>query len=597
MRKKAQVAVIDFGGQYAHLITKRLRHLGCYTVILSPEATAEEMAGLKGLILSGGPASVTDENAPSWNPAILQQSIPTLGLCYGHHLMAHALGGKVGKAVKGEFGVAHMELSGKSPVLKGFSEKEQVWMSHGYSVLEAPPRFRVLGRTPDCPVAVMTALDKPFFGVQFHPEVKDTPHGDLLLENFLSICQTDRGWSMAVFLRQCLDDIREQVGDRNVLLFLSGGVDSSVAYALLVQALGTERVLGLYIDNGFMRLRETEQVKSMYDAMDWQVKYIDATEEFAAATHRLTDPQLKRAAIGQQFIDTRDWILEELDLEAEHWLLGQGTLYPDIIESGGTAHADTIKTHHNRIRGIEELIESGLVVEPLKDLYKDEVRSLGLELKLPDEIVWRHPFPGPGLAINVLCHAEDDTVDQLSNEAAIKEFCRKRGYEAWILPVRSVGVQGDQRTYAPPVAVRGPKDWKKLEELSTDLTNTFRQVNRVVLVLSQNDPSLKVNPAYLERERLDVVRDVDHLMLEALKRHGFMRKVFQHLTIALPLGLPGKESVVLRPVFSEDVMTARFASLPWELVNEVAEQAAGHAKVADVFYDVTHKPPATFGWE
>jgi len=597
MIEKPQIAVIDFGGQYAHLISKRLRHLGSYTTILPPDVDESQLSGLKGLVLSGGPASVTDVDAPKWNPAILQQPVPILGLCYGHHLIALALGGKVGKAGQGEYGIAYLDVIKDSPIFKGFAKKEPVWMSHGDSVLESPPGCQVIGSTPDCPVAAIASLDRPLFSVQFHPEVKDTPCGNQLLDNFLTICGAERGWSMSRFRQLALEDMRKQVGSRKVLIFLSGGVDSSVAYALLVQALGRQCVLGLYIDNGFMRYKETQQVKAIYDALGWQVKFIDASDEFLAATHKICDPQEKRAIIGQQFIDTRNRICQELNLNPEEWLLGQGTLYPDIIESGGTQHADTIKTHHNRIRGIEELIDRGWVVEPLKDLYKDEVRALGEELGLPESIVWRHPFPGPGLAINVLCQPEKipSNIPEISTE--IKTFCKQRGYDAWILPVRSVGVQGDHRTYTSPLAVRGLRNWEKLEALSTAVTNTFRDINRVVLLLSEKDPSLGLHEGYLTRDRIDVVRHADFIMTQALTRYGLMRKVFQHLTIALPLGPTGHESIVLRPVFSEDVMTARFATLPWELVQEVTDQILQHPPITDLYYDITHKPPATFGWE
>jgi len=597
VRERASIAVIDFGGQYAHLIAKRIRHLGCYTVILPPDAAAEDLAGLSGLVLSGGPASVTDAEAPRWNRALLEQPVPVLGLCYGHQLMGHALGGKVGQAGKGEYGLAHLDVCGASPLLAGLAAREQVWMSHGDSVLALPPGFELLGRTSDCPIAAMASRERPLFGLQFHPEVNDTPCGNTVFENFLRLCGAPRTWSMQAFLAQEIEDVRAQVQGRNVLFFLSGGVDSTVAYALLVRALGAERVLGLYIDHGFMRGGETAQIKAAYDRLGWKVEYEDASEEFLAATRGLSDPQEKRARIGQQFIDTRARILRELDLAHDDWLLGQGTLYPDIIESGGTAHADTIKTHHNRIRGIEELIAEGRVVEPLRDLYKDEVRALGEELGLPASIVWRHPFPGPGLAINVLCSDRDAGPFTLPRGREIAAFCRARGYEAWVLPVRSVGVQGDQRSYSPPVAVRGPRDWQRLEALSTELTNTFREVNRVVLLLRPDAPPLTVHEAYLTRERLDVVRAADRIMLAALERRGLMRAVFQHLTIALPLGGAGKEGIVLRPVFSEDVMTARFATLPWDLVDEVAAAIAALPEAIAVFYDVTHKPPATFGWE
>jgi len=594
---RATIAVIDFGGQYAHLITKQLRHLGTYTVILPPDIEESELAGLKGLVLSGGPASVTAPEAPPYNPAILKQPIPTLGLCYGHQLMAHALGGRVGSAGKGEYGIAYLEILRDCRLFEGLGRREQVWMSHGDSVLEAPPGFEVTARTEACPIAAMQARQEAYFGLQFHPEVKDTPCGKRIFENFLKLCGAPRDWSMERFLAYIDQEIRRQVGDRKVLLFLSGGVDSSVAYALLVRALGPERVLGLYIDHGFMREGETEQVRRTYESLGWSVRFVDASEEFLAATRNLTDPQAKREAIGKQFIRTRSRILRELDLPADRWILGQGTLYPDIIESGGTRHADTIKTHHNRIRGIEDLIAAGQVVEPLRDLYKDEVRRVGEALGLPESIVWRHPFPGPGLAINVICHGAGDPPPAVEAEAQIRDFCRARGYDAWLLPVRSVGVQGDQRTYAPPVAVSGERNWERLEALSTELTNTFRQVNRVVLLLTPPPPPQTVHEAYLTVERLDIVRRADKIMLEELERAGLMRTVFQHLTITLPLGPPGREAIVLRPVFSEDVMTARFATLPWDLVDRVSRKIAALPQVVAVLYDITHKPPATFGWE
>lgn len=591
MTQQPQIAVIDFGGQYAHLIAKRLRHLGSYTTILPADTSVDALAGLKGIILSGGPASVTAPNAPACDPAILEQPIPILGLCYGHQLIAHYLGGKVGQAGKGEYGIAFCEVKKGSPITEGFSRQEQVWMSHGDSVLAPPPDFDVVGLTADCPVAIMAARDKPIFGVQFHPEVKDSPCGNRLLQNFLHICQAEANWSMDLFLEQSITELKKKVGDKKVLFFLSGGVDSTVAFAILVRALGPEHVLGLYIDHGFMRLGETEEIKASYEKLNWQVKYINAAHEFFGATRMISDPQQKRAAIGDQFIGTRNRILEELNLDFDEWLLGQGTLYPDIIESGGTKHADTIKTHHNRSRGIEELIKSGHVVEPLSDLYKDEVRMLGKKLGLPEAIIWRHPFPGPGLAINVLCTPGPPKVD------AIQAMCREQGYRSWLLPVKSVGVQGDQRTYTEPVAIQGPRDWTDLEKLSTQLTNSFREINRVVLLLTEGEPVVTLHEAYLCPERLDILRRADHVMTQALIRYDLMGEVFQHLTMCLPLGKPGTESIVLRPVFSEDVMTARFATLPWELVMEVTKLIKEDPAINDVYYDVTHKPPATFGWE
>jgi len=599
--REAEIAVLDFGGQYAHLIAKRLRRLGVYATISASDAGPDELSNRKGIILSGGPSSVYDARRPPFRREILDLPIPILGLCYGIQLIAHELGGRVEPSGGGEFGRADLEVIAESPILAGLGRRETVWMSHGDLVTVLPPEFRAIARTLDCPAAAIEAAGRPIFGLQFHPEVTDTPCGERIFENFVRLCGAERTWSIERFIAEEMDEIRRRVGMRKVLLFLSGGVDSTVAYALLARALGEDRVLGLYIDNGFMRKGETEAVRRAYDAMGWRnVRYIEAEDEFLRATAGLVDPQRKRAAVGEQFIRTRARILDELDLDPQEWLLGQGTLYPDIIESGGTRHADTIKTHHNRIRGIEDLIASGMVVEPLRDLYKDEVRRVGEALGLPAAIVWRHPFPGPGLSINVLCHGGGDAPAIPSTARdGIRAACAAAGYEAEILPVRSVGVQGDQRSYAPPVLLRGPADWDRLEALSTAVTNRFRAVNRVVYLLRPDRiPAFAIREAQITKDRLDLLREADAIAVAAIDGAGLHRSIFQHLTILLPLASEGGcEGIVLRPVWSEDVMTARFARLPWDLVGEIADRIRALPGIGAVCYDVTHKPPATFGWE
>ncbi len=418
-RKK--IVVLDFGSQYAHLIAKRFRALGFYSEIALPSASVDVFKNAMGIVFSGGPASVYDEKVPDFNSQILNLDIPILGLCYGHYIVQQGYGGKVGKADVGEFGFATLNFAdgmggdaSACPLFKGISGSQQVWMSHQDGVLKMGDGFEVVGSTKDCPYAATQNLSKKRFSLQFHCEVKDTPCGNKIFENFAAYCGMEKNWDQATVLNTILENIKRDSGDKNVLLFLSGGVDSTVAFALLNKALGQKRVLGLHIDNGFMRKNESASVAAAYKKFGFE-NFIarDASQSFLAAIAGLVDPQKKRMAVGENFITVRDQFVAEQKLDENNWLLAQGTLYPDIIESGGTKNSNTIKTHHNRVAGIQALLEKGLIIEPLKDLYKDEVRSIGKALGLSDQLVMRHPFPGPGLSINVLCSEGELSADQV----------------------------------------------------------------------------------------------------------------------------------------------------------------------------------------
>ena len=403
---RSKIVVLDFGSQYAHLIAKRFRMLGYYSEIALPSTDLDVFENAKGIIFSGGPSSVYDENVPDFNEKILELDIPILGLCYGHQLMAKCYGGKVGKAETGEFGFAELNLNPnvKSPIFEGIKAIQQVWMSHQDGVLIPGDGFEVVGTTKDCPYAALQNLSKKRFSLQCHCEVKDTPCGSQIFENFAKFCGMEKNWDQDTVLQVILDGIKKDAGDRNVLLFLSGGVDSTITFALLNKALGQDRVLGLHIDNGFMRKNESHNVAEAYRKFGFTNFIVeDASESFLKAIAGLTDPQKKRMAVGENFITVRNEVTAKQKLD-DSWLLAQGTLYPDIIESGGTKNSNTIKTHHNRVAGIQELIAKGLIIEPIRDLYKDEVRSIGKKLGLSDQLVMRHPFPGPGLSINVLCY-------------------------------------------------------------------------------------------------------------------------------------------------------------------------------------------------
>ena len=624
---RSKIVVLDFGSQYAHLIAKRFRALGFYSEIALPSASLETFENAKGIIFSGGPSSVYDKNIPDFNQEILNLQIPILGLCYGHQLLAKSYGGKVEKAKTGEFGIAHFTKTSageKSPLLKGLSSPSQVWMSHQDEVVSCTDDFTVIGSTQDCKIAALENLKKQRWSLQFHCEVKDTPEGNKIFENFASICKMEKNWDEDAVLNHILERIKTDAQDKNVLLFLSGGVDSTVAFALLNKALGQERVLGLHIDNGFMRKDESKNVSQSYKAHGFSNFIVeDASSSFLKAIEGLIDPQKKRMAVGENFIKVRDEVVKAQNLNEEKWLLAQGTLYPDIIESGGTKNSNTIKTHHNRVEGIQKLIAQGLIIEPLKDLYKDEVRKIGKKIGLSDELVMRHPFPGPGLSINVLCstgelsekdHEELILAQKELDNVEINQFCPNclAGLKRSVLPIKSVGVQGDFRTYRFPAVLTFkseengfyhiPAVREKLESCSSAITNNSKYLNRTIIKLYQK-PNLKNEDFHLQKsfctkERLNQLREVDNLVLTKLHKTGLYNEIFQHLTIDLPYASKKENaSFVLRPVCSEDVMTARFAWFPKEILTDIIKEISNLDFVDSLYFDITNKPPATFGWE
>ena len=623
---REKIVVLDFGSQYAHLIAKRFRMLGYYSEIALPSASLDVFENAKGIVFSGGPSSVYDEKTPEFNSEILNLDIPILGLCYGHYIVQLGYNGKVGKADVGEFGFAELHLNSavKSPLFEGIEPTQQVWMSHQDGVLQPGVGFEVVGSTKDCPYAALQNLSKKRFSLQCHCEVKDTPCGNQIFENFAHFCGMEKNWDQDTVLQVILENIKKEANGRNVLLFLSGGVDSTITFALLNKALGQERVLGLHIDNGFMRKNESRNVAEAYRKFGFTNFIVeDASESFLKAIAGLTDPQKKRMAVGENFITVRNEVTARQNLD-DSWLLAQGTLYPDIIESGGTKNSHTIKTHHNRVAGIQELIAKGLIIEPIRDLYKDEVRNIGKKLGLSDELVMRHPFPGPGLSINVLCNdgkswsKKDDeellAANQELESVTLDMFCANctKELKRAVLPVRSVGVQGDFRTYRFPAlltfADEGdgfyhlPDKREKIEACSSKITNSAKYINRTCIKLFQRpgikDEDLKLQEGYCDRRRLDQLREVDNIVLTELHNSGWYNKIFQHLTIDLPYASSAEHATfVLRPVISEDVMTARFALLPKEVMNAIVRKIAELPFVDALYFDATNKPPATFGWE
>ena len=582
MKTAAQIVVLDAGGQYCHLIARKVRDLGVYSEVRASETPAADLAGATGLIISGGPNSVYDPSSPTVDPAIFQSGARVLGICYGQQLMAHLLGGTVQLGDKGEYGLATLHLladgaAPASPLFHGISGPQQVWMSHRDLVTAAPPGFSALGGTATCSIAAIEAPARGLYAVQFHPEVVHTSRGREILSNFLfGICNCRRDWDPRHRVPQIEDEIRQSVGGRNVFFFVSGGVDSTVACALCQRALGPGRVQGVYVDTGLMREGETDAMRSMPG-----LSIESAEAQFLGALAGARDPEQKRHIIGEEFVRVQERIVESRHLLDGHWILGQGTIYPDTIESGGTEKAAVIKTHHNRVPGIQRLIDAGRIVEPLRTYYKDEVREIGRELGLPADVLDRHPFPGPGLAIRCLCSEIEAGVQ------ATPEGC--------ILPLHSVGVQGDSRSYAPVLSI------DELDHArATELINRISGVNRVIARVRTAAPlaDLRVRVSALSPERLARLRHADAIVRRLSHASGFDRRIWQFPVVLIPLGTSeAPDSVVLRPVDSVDGMTAQSVAMPNDLLDSISTELLAIKGISGVFYDLTNKPPATIEWE
>ncbi len=590
------IAIVDFGSQYTHLIARNFRELGVETRIVRPRVATKNVRGVGGIILSGGPKSVL-KNPIRYNPQLLTLPVPTLGLCYGHQLLAHALGGMVTPSTIREYGRARLRLTRPHPLLNGLPNLSTVWMSHGDSVTKLPAKFVTLASTATLRQAAVAHVSKPIFGLQFHPEVHHTQFGRTILQNFaFTICglkpTTRRG-----LLQKITAEVRIQVGKKKVFLLVSGGVDSTVAFALLNRILGPSHVYGLHVDTGLMRLGESKQVQQALARAGFKnLRLVKAGTTFFKRLKRLTEPEAKRNMIGQTFLDVKAQLEKRLKLNARHWLLGQGTIYPDTIESGGTAHADKIKTHHNRIGILAHLAKQNLLVEPLKELYKDEVRQLGAELELPQELLWAHPFPGPGLGVRVLCLSAPEAKRLNSTEPPT---IKVSGYPTRVLPLRSVGVQGDERSYRNPVAIDTPyATAAKLHRLATGLTNQHHSINRVLLKLvgpNLNDGT--AHTAFLTPPRVKLLQQADAVVTQEIKRAKLYYKLWQCPVVLAPFGVRYGESLILRPFASREAMTGQAYLLPRSVIQRIIKRLERLKHFDFIFYDLTDKPPGTVEWE
>jgi len=504
------ILVLDFGGQYCHLIGRRIREYGVYSELVPHNVKLEEIKllsekfNVKGLVFSGGPASVYELNAPRPDPSILGLELPVLGLCYGHQLMAQMIGGKVEPAKQKEYGIAYITVDMPVGVLKGLGNIEKVWMSHGDTVFAVPAEYEVLAHTENCPVAAFRHKEKPMYGLQWHPEVVHTEKGMQMLRNFIfQVCKCEPNWKMEDVVEKAVEEITAEVGDGKAIIALSGGIDSSVATALAAKAMDN-RLTAVFVDHGFMREKEPEFVKNVFQKFKINLIIVDVQERFLKKLKGVVDPEKKRKIIGEEFIRVFEEIAERTGAE----YLIQGTIYPDRIESGFRKFSDKIKTHHN-VAGLPIKIKFKKIVEPLRDLYKDEVRKVAKMLGLPKEIVFRQPFPGPGLAVRVIGELTQEKVEIAKKaDEIVREEIEKSGLEenlwqyfAVLTDTKATGVKGDARAYGYVVAVRAVESreamtasfakipYTVLERISTRITNEVPQVTHVVYDITHKPPA------------------------------------------------------------------------------------------------------------
>lgn len=629
--KKSKIVVLDAGAQYVDLIRKAISRLGFAVDVLPLDSNPAQLEKTyDAFVISGGPASTHAEGAPMPQAALWKTQKPTLGICYGQQSMALALGGTVETGTKRQDGVVTTHVEVINLLFSGIKADTNALFTHGDYVTKLPTGFTAIGSHKLGKQTVYSAIAKDnFWAVQFHPEVFDeTPEGYEIFRNFLTKCaqlQPDEEL-LASQANKLVADLRQRiktaVGDREVIAFASGGVDSTVATVLAAGCLDKEKLHIFYIDNGFMR-QEDDDVITMLQGVGVPVQHIDTVEEFAEAQleidgrlagplREVTDPETKRKIIGHKFVEIRDKLTASLKLPIDNTVLLQGTNAADRIESGhskGGKVTDVIKTHHNQVPGIKALEAAGLLVEPLDELFKDEIRRLGEHLGLPEDVVWRQPFPGPGLAIRILANKDGriEASDQ-QKTAAIRTYLKQTGRQltAQVLPVRSVGVGGDARSHASALALQGDLSWAEFADLAKDLPAHFRsEINRVVVALG---PERLASPQLVDTDlsqvTADQLRRADSIVFAQMRKAGLLKKIKQCPVVLLPVsfGQKGDRSIVLRPVTTSTFMTVQAMvpgkDLPEAFIRNCTDGILAEVPgISQVFLDLTNKPPATTEWE
>lgn len=614
------VAILDAGAQYGKLIDRMVRGLGVRSEVLPLNTPRETLQHYDAIIITGGPESVYGEGAPRYDAAIFETGKATLGICYGMQLMNYVHGGEVKKLALRQDGQLSLQITADSLLFTGLDSNQDVLMTHGDSIAKVAEDFHSIATSEDI-IAAIHNPEKHLYGVQFHPEVSLTPGGRDMMHNFLfSIAGLRADFTMDDREQAAIDYIREAVGDNELLVLASGGVDSTVTAALAAKALKPEKIHAIHIDSGFMRLNESHLVAKELGAQGIDVHVVRAADDFFDGSttingetigplHETTDPEHKRAIIGDTFISVSEKAIKELGLDSKKTYLAQGTLRPDLIESAShlaSGNAQTIKTHHNDTQAVRELREAGRVVEPLKELHKDEVREMAMRLGLSEKLAWRQPFPGPGLAIRLLAAREpaidghyDKTNAQLADQHSDENIL------ATLLPVRTVGVQGDGRSYGYLVALSGEEDWATLIERAKKIPQTIHNVNRVVYVFGEkvSGPIKEITPTLPEPIAVEQLRKADAKISEILSKYNLHRTISQVPVVSFPVGFgqPEARSIGIRTILTPDFMTGAIAvpgkEMPLDALHEMVDAALSVEGIARVAYDLTAKPPATTEWE
>jgi len=624
-----KLLILDAGAQYAKVIDRKVRELMVESIIKPLDMSAEEIraGGYKAIIISGGPQSVYGAEAPKYDPKLFEVGLPILGICYGMQLINYIHKGKVEKKGTREDGQFDINIDNKSALFTGLGEKSRVLLTHGDSVTEVAPGFKTIATSPSGIVAGIEDAKRQVYGVQFHPEVDLSLEGMAMLKNYLiNVCGFKGDFTPASREEEAIKEIREQVGDNNVLVLVSGGVDSAVCAALLMKAIGKERIYAIHVDHGFMRQDESKTVVTALKDIGLDLTVLSVEQKFLKATTKVNEketptleecirPEWKRKIIGDTFMVVSEEAIRNFKLDESNVLLAQGTLRPDLIESASTVvstNAQVIKTHHNDTALVRKLRDMGRIIEPLKDYHKDEVRELGKSLGLPEKLVWRHPFPGPGLAIRILCADKpyDISDEEVKKTAEELQKYNKDGIYATLLPTRSVGVQGDARSYKQLCALSTDKetpDWEALFELAREIPKKVHNVNRVVFVFGKpiKESHLKtITKTLLCRETCDQLRAADAIVTENLIKNNLVRKLAQLPVILFPcdFGIEGGRGIAIRTFITNDFMTGIPATpnkhIPAKVLNTMNEEILKNVKgVSRVCYDLTSKPPATTEWE